>query len=213
MRHVSTFAPAVVAFNQLAMSADPQTYYDADAVEKVRQLFEKVKGEINAAFDSYTQAEQAAIAAYQKLKAELEGHLADLKADEQTLRHHRAEMAECIEQETEIIAEAQAKKTRNEGLLSDAQSLCAHQEDQYHAANEARSDELRVIAELRAIVQNRYKQFSGHVAHRADVDKFAAHNNTSEFKEDAYVKNGGEFNAAGAKSVDFKRNKDRKSVV
>lgn len=208
MRHVSAFAPAVVAFNQLAMSADPQTYYDSDAVERVRALFNKVRDEINSAFDAYTQAEQAAIDAFKKQKAELEGHLADLIADEKTLRRHLAEMNACVNQEIEIQKEAKAKEERNAGLLGDATSLCAHQEAQYHKATEARTDELKVLAELRRIVEKRYKEFSAHVAHRADADQFAAHNNTSEYQDDAYVKNGGKFNAGGAEQSGFKRDKE-----
>mmetsp|Transcript_37014 Transcript_37014/g.33278 ORF Transcript_37014/g.33278 Transcript_37014/m.33278 type:complete len:402 (+) Transcript_37014:58-1263(+) len=204
----AAFAPAVVAFTQLAAKDEPTTYFDSDAVERVRELFEKVRDEVNDAFDSYTTQEENAIAAYQEMKALLEKHLSDLIADEATLRAHLDEMNRCIKQETQIYNDAVAKENRNTGLLNDATSLCQHQEESYQQATLARADELRVIAELRGIVEKRYKQFSKHVAHRADVDEFKAHENASEYAGDNYNKQGGEFNAAGAASANYERNEE-----
>merc|ERR1711907_763271 len=101
-------------------------------------------------------AEQAAIELYKKTRAQLVNHLADLKADEQTLRNHLDEMNNCV-----------------------------HQEGQVQAS--ATKEELRVLAELRGIVEKRYAQFSKGAAHRADVD---------------------EFNAGGAASAEFERNEE-----
>jgi len=208
MRKIGAFAPAVSAFTALATSDDATTYYDADAVERVRALFQKVRDEVNSAFDSYTQAEQAAIELYKKTRAQLVNHLADLKADEQTLRNHLDEMNNCVHQEGQVQASATKKKERNQGLLDDATDLCETQENQYAQATAARKEELRVLAELRGIVEKRYAQFSKGAAHRADVDEFKAYENQSEYERENYTKEGGEFNAGGAASAEFERNEE-----
>lgn len=206
-RQTSAFAPAIAALAQLA-SRDDKRYFDSDAVERVRELLLKVQDQVQAAFDAYKQAEDDAIAHYQETRRNLVKIGEDLAAEEATLRAHISEMNACIVEERAVQKEASSKRDRNAQLLDDATSLCESQFNSYEIATQARTDELRVIAQLRSIVQTRYEQLKGSAKVRADQDEFDEYVNRSEYEGDAYVKEGGKYNEAGATQAGYVRDEE-----
>jgi hypothetical protein len=210
MRQTSAFAPAVTALAQLASS---DVFADSSAVERVRDLLLQVKDQIQAAFDAYFNAEQAAIELYNTTRAALVSQLEDLRHEEATLRGHIADMNLCVIEEAAVQNEAAGKRDRNTQLLNDATALCDTYYRQYSTASEARNDELRAIAQLKSLVQQRFAQFTGGVAHRADSDDFEDYANHSEYVGDEYTKQGGNFNHEGAQQVGYDRNHDLERLI
>jgi hypothetical protein len=210
MRQTGAFAPAIAA---LAQVASTDVFANPDAVERVRELLFQVKEQIQAAFDAYTQAENSAIELYTQTRAALVHQLEDLEAEEQTLRGHIADMNVCLVEEAAVQVEATNKRNRNDQLLHDATNMCDTYFQQYTTATEGRNDELRVIAQLKAIVQQRFSQMTSGAYHRADQDVFDEHVNDSVYHDDDYVKNYANYNAQGAEQVGYNRNYDLERMI
>lgn len=69
-------------------------------------------------------------------------------------------MKVCIGKQTSIINSATEKVRRNTELLDTATRMCKNFEDDYSAATQKRHDELELVAKIKEIVLNRYKQIS-----------------------------------------------------
>jgi len=210
LRQATHLAPAMAALAQLGNTQlDP-----AWVVNRIRELLNNLHDQVQTSYTAYTTAENTAIENYNTEKEHLEGQLSDLEAEEEILRHQISEMNLCIIQEEAVQHDAAAKIARNTQLLNDATNLCQTYFEQYQTATEGRNDELRILAELRAVVASRFAQFSAGALHRGDEDTFSTYENESEFHSaNPFEKHGGEFNEGGAEQTGFHRDTTLEAMI
>lgn len=166
-------APIVTAFAQMKE-------VDQASVDRVIELFNRLRANTIESQEDYDQKEADSIAAFTEQFNNLVAHIEDLKEDEKTLNKHIADMKSCVADQTAVLNEATAKEDRNSDLLNSSADLCDDFINEYKTETKSREDELHLIEEIRALVSKRLNQLSPGAYARANSDDFGEYQNQYE---------------------------------
>ena len=160
-RHSAVVAPTIMGLIQVSQHSDQA------AVKSLINSFMNLKANSVQSWADYEADEAAAIELYNRTVAALEADLAKLREDESTLVAHVADMDACIALQTATFNEAVNKLDRNTSLLGHATDTCADWFDKYESETASRAEELSLIADVNAIVENRLGDMEGKAKARA----------------------------------------------
>lgn len=149
-------APMLSAFVQLATSDDG----DAKLWEKVRDVLTNFGKKTQDEYFATSEAEEAAIAAFDEDKARLEDTIADLDEQLTTLQAEINELQKCIVTNQGIVSVNTAKRDRNQTLLDDATALCGAVDTEYENATSARKQELKLLDLIRERVEQKFAEMN-----------------------------------------------------
>mmetsp|Transcript_18625 Transcript_18625/g.33664 ORF Transcript_18625/g.33664 Transcript_18625/m.33664 type:complete len:364 (-) Transcript_18625:41-1132(-) len=170
LNKTAMIAPIVTMFAQMKE-------VDQASVERVIDLFNELRDNTVASQTDYDVSEAASIEAYTQQVNELNERLAELESDEQSLRQHIRDMNQCVANQTAVLSEATAKESRNSELLESSTALCNDFYNEYETESLNRSQELKLIQEVRALVQRRLNQLKPEAYARANADSYEEYEN------------------------------------
>lgn len=94
-----------------------------------------------------------------------------LKAELVEVNEHLREMERCINTEDSIWTAAQAKFARNQEIFGATETMCQLFDDEYLAAEEARVNELTLLASLKTMVTSKLQHDRGMAASALAADE------------------------------------------
>lgn len=200
----------------LAQIASKKVLADSATLEKVKSLLQKLSENLRASLALYQEQEARDLETFNTRKAELEAIIAELEAAEKTFRDEISSNENCVATQTQVIGSATTKLNRNTDFLAQAQSMCDNFKQEYEAASEKRNDEIKLIDEVRKIVEARYGEISKEVTQRGteEVSQWAAGNNAYAVKKpEAFQHQGGKLNEAGSTGAGFQRRSDLEDLL
>jgi hypothetical protein len=163
-------APIVTAFAQMKE-------VDQSAVERVITLFNQLRSNTEESQLDYDTKEAESVRLYTIQVADLTERLDTLQTEEATLKSHISEMKSCVADQTAVYDEATAKESRNSDLLESSVDLCDDFYEEYRNETANRDEELKLIAEVKALVQKRLNQLKPGAYARANSDSYEEYSN------------------------------------
>ncbi|CAD8186860.1 unnamed protein product [Paramecium pentaurelia] len=155
IKETTRFAPIFYAFAQLATS---EGQLDESALERVAQLLETLRANIQEAYNDYTESNAVSVAAFNDQKERLGQTIARLEAQHERLQNKLDSLSQQIGSQSAIAQRASGKLQRNQQLWDQAQALCATFDNEYNFATQARRNELQLVASLEELVESRFNQ-------------------------------------------------------
>lgn len=156
---VSSFASIVTV---LLQQPDFQHGISHDVIDQLEVLFEQLEEDLQAAKDHATEVENAAVQRYEQTVSEYNAILATLDATIQSLTAYISELETCVQNESQIAAQANAKKSRNAEALQYAVDMCQAFDTEYQNSTAARNDELALLGKLKAFVRQQEEIFGNY---------------------------------------------------
>jgi hypothetical protein len=148
MKH---YTPVIAAFATLASNQ-----VNAADVARVNELLNRLLDNLNEELRNTDAAENRDVAEYQAFVSALNHALAELRAQEGTLRTFINDATACITEESAIIGDATAKRERNSFLLERAEAMCGSFEQEYIEGNAGRKKEKALIERFLSLIKNEY---------------------------------------------------------
>lgn len=104
---------------------------DTVTLEKVRQLLTTLKNNIESSLADYLSREKSSVEDFNERMENIENSLTELSETEASLREQINSFENCVAIQTGIINSANSKLDRNNGLLSQAQTMCENFMQEY----------------------------------------------------------------------------------
>ncbi|CAD8181246.1 unnamed protein product [Paramecium pentaurelia] len=155
IRETTRFAPIFFAFSQLA-TAEGQL--DESALERVAQLLESLRANIQEAYNDFAESNAVTIAAFNDQKERLGQIIDRLEAQNERLQNKLDNLNQQIGSQSAIAQRASGKLQRNQQLWDYAQSLCSTFTNEYNYATQARRNEIQLVGQLEELVESRFNQ-------------------------------------------------------
>ncbi|CAD8080378.1 unnamed protein product [Paramecium primaurelia] len=155
IKETAKFAPVFYAFSQLAAQ---EGQLDESALERVAQLLETLRGNIQEAYNDFTESNAVSVAAFNDQKDRIGQTLARLEAQNERLQNKLDSLNQQIGTQSAIAQTASGKLQRNQQLWDQAQALCSTFANEYNYATQARRNEIQLVAQLEEMVEARFNQ-------------------------------------------------------
>ncbi|CAD8080856.1 unnamed protein product [Paramecium primaurelia] len=155
INETAKFAPIFYAFAQLAAQ---EGQLDESALERVAQLLDTLRSNIQEAYNDYAASNASSVAAFNDQKERLGQTIARLEAQNERLSEKLTNLVQCIGTQSAIAQTASGKLQRNQQLWDQAQTLCSTFANEYNYATQARRNEIQLVAQLEEMVAERFDQ-------------------------------------------------------
>ena len=129
LRATKHYAPVVSVFAQMAAK---KVLADSASLEKVRQLLQNLRTNIETSLSDYQSQESTSVDVYNQRISDMDASLTELASTETSLREQIESLENCVASQTAIVSSATSKSERNSDLLTQAQSMCDNFVQEYN---------------------------------------------------------------------------------
>ncbi|KAM3131060.1 hypothetical protein pb186bvf_016872 [Paramecium bursaria] len=158
------YAPVLSALAQLAAK---ERQLDESALERVAQLLETLRKNVQQAYSDFSAGNAVAVAAFNDQKDRLKVTLGRLERQHDRLQDKLDALNQCIGTQSAIAQTASQKLQRNTQLWDQAKALCSTFDNEYNYATQTRRQELQLVTQLEELVEKRFAQVDDENAERA----------------------------------------------
>lgn len=142
LRATKHYAPVISIFAQIAAK---KVLADSVALEKVRQLLQNLKTNIQNSLSDYQSQETNAVEVYNQRTSNIDESLAELTSTEENLREQIQSLENCVASQNSIISSATSKLNRNTNLMDQAQTMCDNFQEEYKDSTSKRYNSLCIL--------------------------------------------------------------------
>jgi len=128
LRATKHYSPVVSVFAQIAAK---KVLADSASLEKVRDLLQNLRVNIQNSLSDYQTQETSSVDTYNSRVGDITTSLTELADIETSLRDQIATLENCVASQSAIASTASSKLSRNSGLLGQAQNMCNNFVEEY----------------------------------------------------------------------------------
>jgi len=185
LKRLDAAVPVLVMLAQYT-SAAAGDYKEFNGSETAKTLQEKLDTLLKTLEDDLAtiiKVEEDRVADFQAFLAKVNQNIAELEATIADLGNQITKMEECVAREDAIIAEANAKRVRNDDLGQKAASMCKKFAEEVAEATKARRTELQVVQEILNLLAIRFGTVPARMTEymKSIEEKFAEYENRTKF--------------------------------
>jgi len=187
LRLLDAAVPVLLALASTQDITGEHTVYGAASADgnKLITAISDLLNRVNADHEQNETIEAAAQAAYDIYHAKLVELLNTIADNLAKTEQQITDMTNCVSKESEILATAAAKNSRNAELLDSANNMCNVFAQQFIEATQNRLEEIQTINEILAIIAKRFGKLPADlITHLENVQNgWEAYVNSTQFQE------------------------------
>ena len=128
---------------------------ESDAVTQLQTMLNEFLTNCETQLRNAREEEAARVTEYTRVMTQLNTMVQKLTDELVEISAHLMEMERCINTEDSVVTASKAKFTRNSGIFDATETMCNLFDEEYNAAEEARVNELTLLANLKAMVMSK----------------------------------------------------------